>query len=249
MLLAIRGLKNSEAVSTQLSDSRSHGLTGPLRRHALLAAALLLGGCSPAALNELRGDPYPLDEHSRDAASDEPCPAVELMTYAGTALRFRPAVRVASPFVAHLQRFERVALRVALQTYGRAPATVRHAGTYVCRPVRSSRAGRWSEHAFGNAIDVIGFDFERAAQDPKDPAASSSPASLPVALRRRFVVRVAQHWAASSDASVQLHGTFLRRLAAALADENVFRAMIGPSDPRHRTHLHCDMGPWRYQNI
>jgi hypothetical protein len=250
MHLDMPGLTNFEALSMQLSDSRSHRRVGPPRprvqQRALLAAALVLGGCSPATLNELRGDPYPLDALSRDAGRDDPCPAVELTTYSGTALRIRPAVQVASAFVAHLQRFERLAVRVGLQTYGRAPSTVRHAGTYVCRPVRSSRSARWSEHAFGNAIDVTGFDFERAQTDP---AASSSPPSLPLALRRRFVVRVAQHWAASSDASAQLHQSFLRRLAAALAEQDVFRALIGPPDPRHRTHLHCDMGPWRYRNI
>jgi hypothetical protein len=215
-------------------------------RLLLIILAASACACSQAALNELRGDPYPLDERSRDAASSDPCPAIELVSYGGTLFRFRPAVRVATPFVAHLQRFERVAARVAQQTYGRVPQAVRHAGAYVCRPVRSSRGGRWSEHAFGNAIDVVGFDFDRVAAAT---AASSSPPSLPPALRRRFAVRVEQHWNASADPSARLHQAFLRRLATELAQEDVFRGLIGPSDPRHRTHLHCDMGPWQYRNI
>ena len=57
------------------------------------------------------------------------------------------------------RRFERVVVRIAQQTYGRASAVLRNAGAYVCRPVRSSTVQRWSEHAFGNAVDVVGFDF------------------------------------------------------------------------------------------
>ena len=229
----------------------------------LLSAWLVALGaaCSgPAlrgALNELGGDGYPLDDRSRETGPDAGCPQVELATYSGTRLRYRPAVRVTPPFAARLPRFEQAVERVAQQTYGRPPAVVRHAGAYVCRPVRSSTARRWSEHAFGNAIDVIGFDFERAPRvattgsaadgGVRVPPAAAPP--LPAALRRRFSVRVATHWQAKPDAASQLHQRFLRELAALLAREDVFRGLIGPPDPLHRTHLHCDMAPWQYRNL
>ena len=85
-------------------------------------------------------------------------------------------------------------MQVSQQTYGRAPAVVRHAGAYVCRPVRSTAVQRWSEHAFGNAIDVVGFDFERAARVRPSAASVSAdagtrmafPPSLPSALQRKY---------------------------------------------------------------
>lgn len=223
------------------------------RLSALLVALLVSTSCTQgglgAAINKLRGDPYPLDEHSREASPDATCPELALSTYRGDTMRFQPAVKVAEPFVARLALFEGVVARVSTQVYGRAAHTIRHAGAYLCRPIRN-RSARWSEHAFGNAIDVVGFDFTRADKKAATSDAAVEPAvEIPARLQRPFQVRVAKHWNAGESEADQLHQAFLRRLIEALDDDDVFRAMIGPADPNHRTHFHLDMGPWRYRRI
>jgi len=206
------------------------------------------GGGFAAALKELQGEPYALDEVRRDTTPGAVCPELELVLHRGGALPFQPPVRVAAPFVERLVRFEQIASEVALQSYGRTPRSVRHAGAYVCRPIRK-QGQRWSEHALGNAIDIVGFDFARAARVSSDAGASGAP-ELPAVLRRPFEVRVVKHWQAdASDPSARLHQRFLHRLVEALREQEIFRAMIGPPDPDHRTHLHLDMGPWRYERL
>jgi hypothetical protein len=218
---------------------------------ALVVAPLI--GCSQgsfaAALNELRGEQYPLDAIQRETTPGAACPEVELVLHRGSELPFQPSVRVTPPFVERLARFEQIAIQVARESYGRAPRSIRHAGAYVCRPIRK-QGQRWSEHALGNAIDVVGFDFARADRSPSADAGLSSPPVLPPALRRAFEVRVVKHWnAPATDAAAELHQRFLHRLVAALREHEIFRAMIGPPDPDHRTHLHLDMGPWRYERL
>jgi hypothetical protein len=219
-------------------------------------STLLVASCSQtdfgAALNKLRGDAYPLDGYSRDANPGDACPEVALVTYQGGRVRFQPAARVAQPFVARLVLFERVLVKVSEATYGRAPRTLRHAGAYVCRPIRA-RASRWSEHAYGNAIDVMGFDFVRPTRADLGAAADAGAvplSTLPAALRRPFQVSVLKHWQASEPSELgQLHREFLHRLIDELDSEDVFRALIGPADPNHRNHFHLDMGPWRYKRV
>jgi hypothetical protein len=99
-----------------------------------------------------------------------------------------------------------------------------------------------SEHALGNAIDVVGFDFTRATK--KDGLAPG----LPRELRGPFQVRVARHWDGDAKGpSAAVHAHFLRQLAARLSDRSdVFRGMIGPSRSDHADHFHFDMSPWRY---
>src|SRR5688500_12410366 len=137
----------------------------------LLSAALLLAACSQggpgAVFNTMRADPYPLDSLTREANPGDPCPEVAITAYAGENLPYRPSLKVALPFVARLAQFEAVVTRVSMATYGRAPSAVRHAGAYQCRPIRA-RSVRWSEHAFGNAIDVVGFDFARVNKPKGD---------------------------------------------------------------------------------
>jgi hypothetical protein len=204
-----------------------------------LGLALLLVGCSRGGLsalfNEVRGEPYPLDALSREAGPDAGCPTVELTTYTGS---FSPALRVTPAFAERLTRFERISGELARSMFGRAPARIRHAGAYLCRPIRQ-RSERWSEHALGNAVDVTGFDF------PRLPRGDAGVGPLPPRLQRPFEIRVGKHWHAGEDEP--LRGAFLHQLSDRLDD--VFRGMIGPADPNHRTHLHFDMGPWRYRRL
>lgn len=198
-----------------------------------------------AAWNALRGDAYALDALSRWVEPQErlQCPYTELTRYRGTAIRLAPAVRIAEPFQRKLLRFERAVKETAVAIYGRAPRRIRHMGAYNCRRVRG-RPTRLSEHALGNAIDVIGFDFGPAPRKQWRPVKVSK--ELPRRLRWRFRVRIGAHWAASRGAAA-IHSRFLRTLAERLKKEpDLFRVMLGPRHPGHRNHFHLDAGPWHY---
>lgn len=218
------------------SDSRAP--IGPL--HSL---ASLSNGELWAAWNSLRGDAYALDEVERfiDDGERPECDPNALVRHAGTHLRYRSSVQVNPAFVERLQRFELVASEVATEIYGRAPSRLQHLGAYSCRPSRR-RSYRLSEHALGNAIDVMGFDFTRAA------SADTLPPGLPKALRGAFQVRIARHWQGDPDDPAALaHARFLHELSARLTERrDVFRVMIGPSRRDHADHFHFDMSPWRY---
>lgn len=191
----------------------------------------------------MRGDGYELDPIERYVEAGTPiaCHPESLVVHRGTLLPYRGSVQVDPAFRERLVRFEQLVLDVAREVYGRAPERLRHVGAYSCRPTRK-RSARLSEHALGNAIDVIGFDFGRARQ--RDPLA----VGLPRALRGAFQVRVERHWsAADASPAAAVHERFLRELAARLSDRSdVFRGMIGPSRSDHADHFHLDMGPWRY---
>jgi len=230
-------------------------LKGALVAAALGAGAIgaaLSGSCNQDAFvssfQAVRGDPYPLDELSRDVSADGAvvCPELELVTFRGDRVRLTPAVRVVAPFAERLRRFETTLIDVSLRHYGRAPKAVVNDGAYSCRSVRH-RTERLSEHALGNAIDVVGFDF-----GPIGPAAAADAgldagaAHVPLVLRGALRVRVEKHWKADSGEAAVLHARFLDELTRALAEQNVFRSILGPSHPTHQTHFHLDMAPWTY---
>lgn len=233
---------NSEAVRELRFPGAPHdverGPVGPLQSLASLSNGELW-----AAWNSLRGDAYALDEVERfieDGGRPE-CAPHRLVRHGGTHLRYRSPVQVNPAFVERLERFELVAGEVATEVYGRAPSRLQHLGAYSCRPSRR-RAYRLSEHALGNAIDVMGFDFTRAAP------AQTLPPGLPKALRGAFQVRIARHWEGDpDDPAASAHARFLRELSARLTERrDVFRVMIGPSRRDHADHFHFDMSPWRY---
>jgi hypothetical protein len=112
-------------------------------------------------------------------------------------------------------------LRHAVQPAARAElgapvARVEHYGTYACRNVYGRAAGRRSEHASANALDVAGFRTTSGqritvARDYGDDGAS---------------------------------GRFLRRARAEAC--RWFGAVLGPDyNAAHRDHLHLDRGRYR----
>lgn len=185
---------------------------------------------------------YPLDDLPRElpATGRVVCPDVPKVTYRGDVMRYHKPVVVYEGFRDHLRRFEELVRDTAIEVYGRPPAVIRHLGTYNCRRIR-----RWptflSEHGLGNAIDVEGFDF--------GPAGRSAPTDLPPALRKAFRVRLEEHWSADRGAAA-LHARFLRLLAQrVIADDTLFRVVLGPAEPGHHNHFHLDMAPWRIVNV
>jgi len=187
---------------------------------------------------------YPLDTHSRSVPEEGPleCPDIELVRYRGGEISYGRGVRVAPPFQEKLERFERIAAEVGEEIMRRPPESVRHFGAFNCRRVRG-RPYRMSEHGLGNGIDVSGFRFGPAPREARE--------DLPRRLWWRTTVSVLDHWDAAEDETKDesdvLKSRFLRELTRRLAEEDVFRGMLGPAHPRHRNHFHFDHGPRRYR--
>jgi hypothetical protein len=199
-----------------------------------------------AAYNALNGDAYELDAVPRrleDRRARVECAREGLVQHRGTTVRYHGPVVVNDSFRIRLERFEEVLADVARETYGRAPRRIRHLGAFSCRRSRT-RSHMVSEHALGNAIDVLGFDFGPAAKT------ETLPPGLPKHLRGPFEVRVARHWDATSNPTAALHGRFLRLLTERLAERrDVFRSMFGPGHRGHADHFHFDVTPWRYVDL
>jgi hypothetical protein len=166
-----------------------------------------------------------------------------MVNYAGTTVRYAGPVSVSEPFRSRLERFEQVVADVGQEIYGRPPRRIRHFGAFSCRSSRN-RSYRVSEHALGNAIDVVGFDFGAATKlQPLNP-------DLPRQLRGPFQVLVARHWQPAESPTARTHARFLRVLTDRLLERgDVFRSMIGPSHRDHSDHFHFDVSPWRYVDL
>jgi hypothetical protein len=207
-------------------------------------AAPLSRGKLWAAWNAWRGDGYPLDTVDRwmDPGERVECDRAGLTSYKGTKLRYSGAVLVNPAFQERLMRFEDVVSEVAREVYGREPRRIRHYGAFSCRPTRR-RARLVSEHALGNALDVVGFDF-----GPATKAAPLQP-GLAKALRHPFEVRVARHWGKEAGIAAT-HARFLSLLTDRLRERpDIFRSMFGPGHGGHDDHLHLDVSPWRYVDL
>jgi hypothetical protein len=199
-----------------------------------------------AAWNAMNGDAYELDSVPRRLENPRArveCEREGLVEHRGTTVRYHGPVVVNAAFRERLERFEMVLADVARETYGRPPRRIRHLGAYSCRRSRT-RSHMVSEHALGNALDVLGFDF--------GPATKSEPLpeGLPKHLRGPFEVRVRRHWQATTTPTAVLHARFLDELTERLAGRHdIFRSMFGPGHPGHADHFHFDMAPWRWVDL
>lgn len=197
--------------------------------------------------NELRGDAYPLDGIERwlEPGQRVVCDQKGLVSYRGSALRYAGSVLVDPAFRERLGRFEQLVAETAREVYGREPQLVRHYGAFSCRSTRN-RKHVVSEHALGNALDLVGFDFGSAR------SSQPVPDGIPKQLRLPFQVRVARHWQPSrrSDAAAAVHARFFSLLTARLRERpDIFRSMFGPGHGGHDDHLHLDAAPYRYVDL
>jgi hypothetical protein len=182
--------------------------------------------------------PYPLDSIPRIVTGKVVCPDVPTEVYRGTTIRFDHPARIYVGFKERLKGMEEVVRDTAIEVYGRAPVLLRHDGTYNCRVIRAYNTFL-SEHAFGNAIDVDGFEFGPA------PKGTNAPPGL----RGAFSVSLEKHWAATKGVGA-LHSHFLRLLAQRIIERtDLFRVVLGPSYPGHEGHFHLDVSPWRVVDV
>ncbi len=103
------------------------------------------------------------------------------------------------------------AARIALADKGELKA-IQQASAYICRNRNSAETGKVSEHAYGNAIDIAGLEFDKG--------------SVPMVI------------AAQDDGT--LPAAFQRSLNAAAC--LYFSTVLSPgSDDAHKDHLHLDV--------
>lgn len=122
------------------------------------------------------------------------------------------------PMAAALTYLERDVIQPAARRhFGQDVASATHYGTYACRNRNSLPAGRRSEHARANAIDVAGFELIDGTE-----------------------ISVLDHW---DDGGAK--GAFLREVHRGAC--GIFQGVIGPdSDPQHENHFHFDLGAWAF---
>ncbi len=189
--------------------------------------------------------PYALDSLSREAPAEGEelgCPRVEVQSYRGDVVRYKPEVWVNAGFRERLVAFERVVRDLGVEVYGRAPDRIPQVGGYGCRRMRD-HPDLLSEHALGNAIDVAGFEFGHL------PKGATLPVGLPAVFANGFEVHVLGHWGKKVGYAA-VHARFLRTLAQRLAARgDVFRVLLGPGYPGHANHFHFDMATFRLVQI
>jgi len=79
--------------------------------------------------------------------------------FAGGTVGLSKQATLACPAIATIDAWvEEIVKPAALLYYGTPVADLR-AGSYACRPRNNQRGAKYSEHAFGNAMDVMGFQL------------------------------------------------------------------------------------------
>lgn len=131
----------------------------------------------------------------------------------------RPAT-VTCTMAETLSRFDKEVLQpLAQRFFHQQLVRIDHAGAYACRAIRTEK-GHLSEHAFGRAIDLSGFQLADGTH-----------------------ITVADHWFGGGPKQ-----QFLRAVAkAACAD---FGTVLTPSyNLDHFDHIHVDLGRWKLCGI
>lgn len=188
---------------------------------------------SRARRRETTGD-YPYHDRPREVRGSVDCPEIERIEYDGEVIAYNRPVEINPRFRRRLVRFERIVREVAVEVYGRPPDRIVQRGGYVCRTV-GGEGEKLSEHSFGHAIDVAGFDFEAVS--------GGTERALPDARARgSFEVRLGDHWDADGGFAAR-HRRFLRRLAVQLQVRGPFSMLLGPAYPNHDEVFHFDFGP------
>jgi hypothetical protein len=146
----------------------------------------------------------------------EGCRVDEAVMLARASIPLNRPTLMTCPMAHALLAFERdVVQPAAWRHFGKQVVQLVHYGSYVCKP-QTGRASRLSEHAFGRAIDVGGFELEG-----------------------KTVVNVRHHW---NDRGSR--GAFLRDVAQGACRH--FNIVLTPkTDFAHANHLHLDIGRFK----
>jgi len=136
-------------------------------------------------------------------------------------IRFDPPPVVSCPLALGLASFERLVQRLALEYFGQRVKRITQGGTYNCRSM--ARFKLVSEHSYANAIDLYEFVLEKGRR-----------------------INVLRDFGSPKAAPKGKEGEFLRALARAAYDEQVFSVVVTRFfDELHRDHIHVDMAHYR----
>lgn len=184
-----------------------------------------------ARARELGDRDYPLHDLPRAVSGEVECPDIEVVEYSGKVIAYNRPIEVNKGFRKRLIRFEKIVEDLATKVYGRAPARIVHGGGHTCKTV-GGRGKKLSEHAFGHAIDVSGFEFEAVSEGDENVARIATA----------FSIRLEDHWDATEGFEAK-HAMFLRLLAHELKQRGPFSTMLGPAYGGHDKFFHFDFGP------
>jgi hypothetical protein len=148
---------------------------------------------------------------------EEGCGYADAVRITRADVNYSGGVTLRCPAMLALLMWERHVLVPAAQTQmERAPLSLRHLGTYACRPIMGRKGRALSQHAFANAIDVAAVTLEGGQ-----------------------TVSVLRDW---EDSGAK--GEFLRALRAGAC--RIFNATLSPDyNAAHENHFHFDLGRWR----
>ncbi|MGQ9369513.1 extensin-like domain-containing protein [Azospirillum sp. ST 5-10] len=152
-----------------------------------------------------------------DRATGPGCGFRDAVRVTGSDVRFGSAFTATCPLAAAWALFETHVLQpAALRRFGQPVVRVRHLGSYACRNLYGRAAGRRSQHATANALDVAGFTLADGT-----------------------AVTLAADWDGA-----EVKAAFLRDLRDGAC--GLFDTVLGPDyNAAHRDHFHLDMGPAR----
>ena len=147
---------------------------------------------------------------------EEGCGYADAVRLQSSSVSYGGGVSLRCPAMLALLLWERHVLLPAAQThFEQRPVSVRHLGTYACRPIAGRSGRRLSQHAFANAIDIAAVTLDGGR-----------------------TVSVLRDWDDGGE-----KGAFLRDLRAGAC--RVFSAVLSPDyNAAHANHFHFDLGRW-----
>lgn len=152
-----------------------------------------------------------------DSPASAKCPLSNVWRIEGGQARLSSGFLASCPLAVAYALFERHGLQpVAQRVLGQSVVQVDHLGSFACRNVYNRKAGRLSQHASANALDIAGFR-----------------------LRDGQRIVLARDWQGTGDKAM-----FLREVRQAACEH--FSTVLGPEyNAAHRDHFHVDMGRWQ----
>ncbi|GIL02298.1 MAG: hypothetical protein BroJett030_21970 [Alphaproteobacteria bacterium] len=180
--------------------------------------------CPAMLWGRVEAAPAPVREDGACGA-DSP---LTLISAAGVALTGRPTVTC--EMAGQLARLAEEATSLARRLLDGELAAIVTGPGYECRRRNRAAAGKLSEHAFANALDIAAFrladgrEVTVAGDWPRAPATAQDEAAAPV-----------------DAAASGPRQAFLKQVHAAACRH--FTTVLGPdSDTAHEAHLHVDLG-------
>jgi hypothetical protein len=151
-----------------------------------------------------------------DSPASARCPLANVVRVQGGEVGLSSGFLASCPLAVALAVFERHQLQpTARAIFGQPVTRIDHLGSFACRNVYNRSAGRLSQHATANALDVAGFRLADGRS-----------------------ISVLADWAGTGDKA-----RFLREVSQGACRS--FNTVLGPEyNAAHRNHLHLDMGRW-----